>query len=144
MRAAPPPILPRQIERVLMSRHIILRLILTTVGLVIGLGILIAIVDSEDFPNVWLGMWWAVGTVATVGYGDVVPTQLGGRIIAAAAMIVGIGFLSLITAAVASVLVSRANAQLADESEEEVVAALKRVEERLDRIERELGSSGRA
>src|SRR6188508_2533311 len=99
MRAAPPPILPRQIERVLMSRHIILRLILTTVGLVIGLGILIAIVDSEDFPNVWLGMWWAVGTVATVGYGDVVPTQLGGRIIAAAAMIVGIGFLSLITAA---------------------------------------------
>jgi voltage-gated potassium channel len=144
MRAAPPPILPRQIERVLTSRHIILRLILTTVGLVIGLGILIAIVDSKDFPNVWLGMWWAVGTVATVGYGDVVPTQLGGRIIAAVAMIVGIGFLSLITAAVASVLVSRANAQLAGESEEEVVAALKRVEERLDRIERELGSSGRA
>jgi voltage-gated potassium channel len=144
MRAAPPPILPRQIERVLTSRHIILRLILTTVGLVIGLGILIAIVDSKDFPNVWLGMWWAVGTVATVGYGDVVPTQLGGRIIAAVAMIVGIGFLSLITAAVASVLVSRANVQLAGESEEEVVAALKRVEERLDRIERELGSSGGA
>jgi voltage-gated potassium channel len=144
MRPAPSPILPRQIERVLLSRHIILRLILTTVGLVIGLGILVAIVDEKDFPNVWLGMWWAIGTVATVGYGDIVPTQVSGRIIAAATMIVGIGFLSLITATVASVLVSRANAELADKGEDEVMAALKRVEERLDRIERELGSDERA
>jgi voltage-gated potassium channel len=140
MRPAPSPILPRQIERVLTSRHIILRLILTTVALVIGLGILVAIVDEKDFPNVWIGMWWAIGTVATVGYGDVVPTQVSGRIIAAATMIVGIGFLSLITATVASVLVARANVELADRGEDEVMTALKRVEERLDRIERELGS----
>jgi voltage-gated potassium channel len=142
VREAPAPILPRQIEKVLMSRHIVLRLILTTIGLVIGLGILISIVDQKDFPNVWLGMWWAIGTVATVGYGDVVPTQLSGRIVAAGTMVVGIGFLSLITATVASVLVSRATAEASEEGE--VIASLKRVEERLDRIERELGSSGKA
>ena len=46
-------------------------------------GVLIRFVDHHDFPNVWLGMWWALQTVTTVGYGDVVPTQLAGRIVGA-------------------------------------------------------------
>ena len=31
------------------------------------------LVDPHTFDNIWLGMWWAIQTVATVGYGDVVP-----------------------------------------------------------------------
>jgi voltage-gated potassium channel len=92
---------------------------------------------------VWLGVWWAIGTVTTVGYGDVVPVQTSGRILAAAAMIVGIGFLSLITATVASVLVSRASGSVPGE-DADVMAALKRVEQRLESLERDLHSRGDA
>lgn len=91
----------------------------------------------------WLGIWWAIGTVTTVGYGDVVPVETSGRILAAAAMIVGIAFLSLITATVASVLVSRVSQDVSSE-EEDLMAALKRVEQRLESLEQELRSGGRA
>jgi voltage-gated potassium channel len=131
--------MPRRIERILTSRHIFFRLITTTVALVILFGVLISIVDRDEFPSVWLGMWWAIGTVTTVGYGDVVPVQPAGRIMAAAVMVVGIGFLSLITATVASVLVSRAAGRAAGD-EAEVVAALERIEQRLESLEREVRS----
>src|SRR6266550_2805291 len=103
-----PAKMPRTIERVLTSRHVFARLILTTVSLTILFGVLISLFDRKEFPSIGLGMWWAVQTVTTLGYGDIVPTQLTGRLLAAATMIVGIGFLSLITATVASVLVARA------------------------------------
>jgi len=72
-----------------------------------------------------------------------VPAQITGRILAAATMIVGIAFLSLITATVASVLVSRASQDVGGE-EAELIAALKRVEQRLESLEQELRSGGRA
>jgi voltage-gated potassium channel Kch len=131
--------MPRRIERVLTSRHVFISLITTTIFLVVVCGIVISLVDREDFPSVWLGLWWAIGTVSTVGYGDVVPVQVGGRIIAAIVMIVGIGFLSLITATVASALVSRAVENQAGESADHT-AALARIEQRLESLEREVRS----
>lgn len=80
-------------------------------------------------------MWWAIGTVTTVGYGDVVPTELWGRIMASFVMIVGIAFLSLITATVASALVLRATAGRGD-GDESTAGALERLERRLDDLER--------
>lgn len=138
-----PAKMPRPIERILTSRHVFARLIITTVILTILLGVLMSLVDRKDFPSVWLGVWWAIGTVTTVGYGDVVPVETSGRILAAATMIVGIAFLSLITATVASVLVSRASQDVSSE-EADLVAALKRVEQRLESLEQELRSGGRA
>jgi voltage-gated potassium channel len=135
--------MPRRIERVLTSRHVFLTLITTTVFVVIVCGIVISLVDRKDFPSVWLGLWWAIGTVSTVGYGDVVPVQIGGRIIAAIVMIVGIGFLSLITASVASALVSRALENQVDESADRM-AALARIEQRLESLERDVRSLGKS
>ena len=143
MASRAPAKMPRPIERILTSRHVFARLIVTTVVLTIVLGVLMSLVDSEDFPSVWLGVWWAIGTVTTVGYGDVVPVETSGRILAAATMIVGIAFLSLITATVASVLVSRASQDVSSE-EADLMAALKRVEQRLESLEQELRSGGRA
>jgi voltage-gated potassium channel len=133
--------MPRSIERVLTSRHVFARLIFTTVVLTILFGVLISLFDRKEFPSVWLGMWWAIQTVTTLGYGDIVPTQITGRLLAAATMIVGIGFLSLITATVASVLVSRATQGVSNE-EADLMAALKRVEQRLESLEQELRSRG--
>jgi voltage-gated potassium channel len=57
---------------------------------------------SSDFDTLWDGVWWAIETVTTVGYGDIYPTTVQGRLIGLALMFVGIGFLSLLTAAIAS------------------------------------------
>jgi voltage-gated potassium channel len=137
MRRRQAPVVPRRIERILTSRHIFLSLIGTTVLLVILAGVLISIFDREDFPSVWLGIWWAIGTVTTVGYGDVVPVELAGRIVAAFVMVVGIAFLSLITATVASALVSQTEAREAGD-DGDLAAVLGRIEQRLERLEQEL------
>jgi voltage-gated potassium channel len=129
------PKIPRQIERLLTSRRVFIRLIGTTAALVILGGILMSVLDRDEFPSVWLGMWWAVQTVTTVGYGDVVPTQVQGRIIAALIMLVGIGFLSLITATVASSLLARAGEDSAAAQREAAADAFRRIERRLDELE---------
>jgi voltage-gated potassium channel len=132
--------MPRRIEKVLTSRHVVLTLILTIAGVVVGLGILMALVDRKDFPNVWLAMWWAVGTVSTVGYGDVVPVQIAGRVVASVAMIAGIGFISILTATVASSLVA-SRATEVSASEQELLASLSRLEQRLVELEQSIRSS---
>ena len=60
-------------------------------------------------PNLSLidSFWWAIVTLTTVGYGDVTPQTLPGRVIAFFDMFVGIGVLALITATVASILVEK-------------------------------------
>lgn len=57
---------------------------------------------SGEFASLWDGVWWAVTTTTTVGYGDLYPTTVQGRVIGILLMFVGIGFLSLLTASVAS------------------------------------------
>jgi voltage-gated potassium channel Kch len=143
MGVRPAAMLPRRIERILTSRHVVLHLISTTIVLVLIFGVVIHLVDEEEFPSVWVAMWWAIGTVTTVGYGDIAPAETSGRLVASALMIVGIAFLSLVTATVASALVSRASGEMSEDSED-LPTILARIEERLDRMERRLGSNGSA
>ena len=60
-----------------------------------------------------MGLWWAVQTVTTVGYGDHTPVTVSGRLVAAFVMLVGIGFLTVVTAAITSTFVSRAEGEQA-------------------------------
>lgn len=99
--------------------------------LVVIAGFTVAIADAESFANPWIGMWWAVTTVTTVGYGDVVPQTVAGRIIASMLMLVGIGFLSLFTATIASSFLSSGEEAAKDERHE-MLLALERLEARFD------------
>jgi hypothetical protein len=109
--------------------RILLYLMLCIAGFSVGAAVLIRLVDPHDFPTIGLALWWAVMTVTTVGYGDVVPTTSAGRLVASALMIVGFASLSLLTGFVASLLVHR---RAAMDSE----AGLTKIEERLEEIER--------
>jgi voltage-gated potassium channel len=77
----------------------------------------------EDKPTAWDGIWWAVTTMTTVGYGDQFPTTAEGRVLAMAVMLVGIGFLTMLIGAAAERFVARDLQQDVDEIERELSAA---------------------
>src|SRR5512133_2302367 len=113
----------------------------TAVVVVVG-GILMRLLDHDEYSNIWVGMWWALQTVTTVGYGDVTPKHTSGRIVASFVMLEGIAFLTIIIAAITSTFVARATAEreaaeAADDekAEERLEAALDDLKARLDRIE---------
>ena len=114
---------------------VVIASVTTTMTLVTGL--LMTVIDERNFPSVGDGLWWAVQTVTTVGYGDTVPGTSAGRTLAAIVMLLGIGFITVITAAITSAFVSRQRGE-ADPSAE----SLRRIEERLERIEASLQKMG--
>ena len=80
---------------------------ITLVTLVVSVvsGVAMRIVDGREFPTVGLGLWWAAQTVTTVGYGDIVPKETGGRIVAIVVMLNAIGFLTVMTAAITATFI---------------------------------------
>ena len=59
-------------------------------------------VDGSNIKNFGDGLWWAITTVTTVGYGDRFPTTTEGRLLAVGLMVMGISLMGVITASVAS------------------------------------------
>jgi voltage-gated potassium channel len=105
----------------------------TILVVVIG-GVLIRFLDHKEYGSVWVGMWWILETVTTVGYGDYTPKQVLGRLVSAAVMLWGVAFLAIITAAITSVFVARAQRERAlgdAEAEAPVMAGLVRVDQQL-------------
>jgi voltage-gated potassium channel len=96
------------------------------------------VLDHDEFPNVWLGLWWAVQTVTTVGYGDVTPENPIGRAIAAIVMLSGIGFLTVVTAAITAVFVESARRKIRADDLTAQSDRHAEILERLDRIEARL------
>ena len=124
-------------------------IVTATTVVVIGGGVLIRLLDHGEYSDVWVGMWWALQTVTTVGYGDVTPKNPSGRIIAAFVMLQGIAFLAITTAAITSTFVARATkerdmAHAADEDDAgvRIEARLERMDQRLDRLEKMLSKVG--
>jgi voltage-gated potassium channel len=111
-------------------------------SITVGAGCLMTVADHDNFPTVGSGLWWSVQTVTTVGYGDNVPTTDAGRVIAAFVMLAGIGFLTVITAAITSSFVSRSRLeQSVPDAADPAPTVLREINGRLERIEAEL--SGR-
>jgi voltage-gated potassium channel len=135
-------LIERQMSRFLakpLSVRAASRVIVTTTGAVVVIaGVVIHLFDQRDFPNVWLGMWWAVQTVTTVGYGDVVPTTVLGRIVGAFAMLQGIAFIAVVTAVITSSFVTRAARERLYGEEHPDLTDRQLIEERFDELERKI------
>ncbi len=115
------------------------------VGLIVGVAttlaltaaVLIRLIDPAigTFPE---ALWWAISTVSTVGYGDVVPESGPGRIVATALMLTGLGLIPLITSVVVSILVSQRTREAREEELRDlalIIGRLDAIDAKLDRIE---------
>ncbi|MGZ6224801.1 MAG: potassium channel family protein [Syntrophales bacterium] len=63
--------------------------------------------EDSTIRSLWDGVWWAVVTVGTVGYGDIYPITAGGRAVGLILIFAGVGLMSLFTATIASIFVER-------------------------------------
>ncbi len=149
-----PPFLPASLQAArvfrllrllrLMRAAVLVRRLLSTEGVrdaavfamftVLGGGAAYAAVEKGQNLSAWDGVWWAITTVTTVGYGDSYPRTDIGRVIAIVVMLVGIGFVAVLTAAAASRF-TRASG----EDGSQVTALTGQVEDltaRLDAVER--------
>jgi len=62
---------------------------------------------NEAFRTLEDGVWWALVTFTTIGYGDKFPVTTGGRLVAALVIVFGVGMVGIVTGKIASVLVER-------------------------------------
>jgi len=100
----------------------------------------IAILNFETAPESNIktasdALWWSFVTITTVGYGDFYPTTPLGRISAVILMTAGVGLFGTFTAYVASLFLKEEEKEL-EKREDQILAELKSIRERLDRIER--------
>ncbi len=113
-----------------------------TVVVTVAGGVLERLLDHREYPTIGRGLWFALQTVTTVGYGDVTPRDSVGRFIAAVVMLSGIGFLAVITASVTASLVESSRRRFTAQSEADDTRQLNEISERLTRIEAALEQQG--
>ena len=108
----------------------------------------ISIIDGMSFGD---AVWWSFVTTTTVGYGDIAPATLGGRLVATCLMIIGIGFISTLTGSIATFFIRRgdpddyasleiqAAAKALGDFEKLTLADLEQMHENLKRIKLQQG-----
>lgn len=132
----------RRVERFLREppsvRNAAAVIVIATTVVVVGAGIVIRLIDSDEYPDIGVGMWWALQTVTTVGYGDVAPTQLGGRLVGAFVMLEGTAFIAIVTAVITSTFVARATRDYEAARAKEQLSDRELMDKRFDDLERKL------
>jgi voltage-gated potassium channel Kch len=116
-------------ERLTLFRVIRTIVILATILVIVG-GILVRVVEPETFTSIGLSFWYAVTTVTTVGYGDVVPHTTAGRLVGTVLMLAGVSLIPLVTSVAVSILTTKRTQVLYDAQDER----LTRMEARLDQL----------
>lgn len=91
------------------------------------------IVDP-NIHSLWDGVWYAWVTMTHVGFGDVVPTSFLGRALASVLILFGIALMALLFALFSALLIAR-DVNTVEREESEILAELKRLHERLEKLE---------
>jgi voltage-gated potassium channel len=113
-------------------------IVTATVSVVVLGGVLMRVLDHAEYSSVWVGMWWVLETVTTVGFGDLTPTSAVGRILTSIVMLWGIAFLAIVTAAITSVFVARAEQERTLDLDAAAGDAVQTADDRLEGINAQL------
>jgi voltage-gated potassium channel len=71
--------------------------------------------QPEHFSSIFDSLWWSIVTLTTVGYGDVYPITIGGRIFTFFILLIGLGIVAIPTGIISSSLTSAVDAKDKDE-----------------------------
>ena len=135
-------------RRALSARRAAVIIGVYTVAVTLLAGAVARLLDGHDFHSFGSAMWWALQTVTTVGYGDIVPTNAVGRFVGGLLMVSGIAFLAVVTASVTAALVEAARAHvrareqgIPPEVANDIAARLASIEARFEKLEAALRSN---
>ena len=81
------------------------------------------------------GIWWALVTVTTVGYGDITPLTTTGRIVAAGLMFIGLGLIATVTAIVSAKFIAN---YVDHHTNDDVLEKLEELEQEIDQINKKI------
>jgi hypothetical protein len=109
-----------------------------TVSVTVIAGVLMHFTDKQNFPTIGDGLWWAVQTVTTVGYGDVVPHTSMGRLVASVLLLGGLAFLTVIIAMITGGFVALNQRQSIAAGEDPYMQAMERITAELREVREEL------
>ena len=138
-------------ERAIVNGRVLPFLVVIFLLIAMVAAVAIHLVDRKEFPTYGDGLWWAVVTLGTVGYGDLVPHNSWGRVVGGLLIVFGVTFIAVLTAIVTSHFVTtRQNAQAGRIEEQagerarssrdamtEVVERLRSIEATLDTLRQE-------
>ena len=131
----------------MLAKHALVATLSMAVFLTLSIGTLVATIDPA-FNSLWDGLWWALVTISTVGYGDFVPESAMGRLLGAILILFGVLTFSMVMANVAAFLVSLQIEESTEDEEkkEEIQGALimerlQHIEARFERLEKLLQQS---
>lgn len=113
--------------------------------LVMVAGGLARLIEPAVFTSLGVAYWWAVVTVTTVGYGDIVPESTGGRLVGTLLMLTGLGLIPTLTSVTVAMLVGKRSSDQQEQLERqagEYMQALMRIEARLEKLAKEQPGPG--
>jgi voltage-gated potassium channel len=111
--------------------------------IVVGGGAVFVAVESNQDLTIWDGLWWAAETVTTVAYGDIYPTTALGRIVATVVMTAGIGFVALLTGALAQRFLYGEGATPKQGANDEITRKIEDLSLQISQLQKALEDRGR-
>lgn len=94
--------------------------------------------QPEAFQNAFSGLWWAIATFTTVGYGDIYPVTVAGKILGGIVSLLGIGLVAVPTGIISSGFMELNHNELIelDKKDTDLTIELKKLREQIDLIEK--------
>ncbi|AEH46653.1 potassium channel family protein [Parageobacillus thermoglucosidasius] len=89
---------------------VFMRLLIIGTIMIVIFGTLIHFVEPATFRHVFDGIWWAIVTAATIGYGDMVPKTVAGKIVAISLILLGTGVITTYFASLSAAAVAKESA----------------------------------
>ncbi|WP_407938587.1 potassium channel family protein [Niallia nealsonii] len=102
-------ILPNNILATFLRLPITLRILAMSIIIIVAFGAAITWIEPQNFPTFFDGVWWAIITTSTIGYGDYVPSTILGRLAGIALIFTGVGFISTYFVTLATAAVTKQN-----------------------------------
>jgi len=112
-----------------------LRTVLSLILFFIVLFGFIFFITEPDVKSFSDGLWWALVTITTVGYGDITPLTSIGRLVASALMFLGLGLIASLTAVISVKFIQNF---VDHHTNDDVLEKLEEMQKDIDEIKRKI------